>query len=137
VGTILRSAQAFGAACVALGPDCADPYAPKAVRASMGAIFSVPLTHNNAIDALPGPTIALVPGEGPALAELWRSTSHIEMSSAKVQVTLLVGGERDGLPRAVVESATHVAHIPIESHSLNAAMAATVALYEVSRMARA
>ena len=41
VGTILRSADAFGASCVALGPGCADPHSPKAVRASMGAIFSV------------------------------------------------------------------------------------------------
>ncbi len=41
VGTVLRSAQAFGASCVALGPGCADPYSPKAVRASMGAIFGV------------------------------------------------------------------------------------------------
>ena len=41
VGTVLRGAQAFGADCVALGPGCADPHSPKAVRASMGAIFAV------------------------------------------------------------------------------------------------
>ncbi len=40
VGTVLRSALAFGASCVALGPGCADPHGPKAVRASMGAIFA-------------------------------------------------------------------------------------------------
>ena len=45
VGTILRAAQAFGASCVVLGPGCADPHSPKAVRASMGAIFSVPLAR--------------------------------------------------------------------------------------------
>src|ERR687885_996964 len=45
VGTALRGALAFGAACVALGPGTADPYAPKAVRASMGALFSVPLAR--------------------------------------------------------------------------------------------
>ena len=44
VGAVLRSAAAFGASCVALGPGTADPYSPKAVRASMGAIFSVPLS---------------------------------------------------------------------------------------------
>jgi TrmH family RNA methyltransferase len=43
-----------------------------------------------------------------------------------------VGAERDGLPEAVVAQADHVAHIPIHSQSLNAAMAATVALYELS-----
>ena len=45
VGAILRSAQAFGASCVALGPASADPFGPKAVRASMGAIFSVPMAR--------------------------------------------------------------------------------------------
>ena len=45
VGTVMRAAQAFGASCVALGPRCADPHGPKAVRASMGAIFSVALAR--------------------------------------------------------------------------------------------
>ncbi len=45
VGAILRAAHAFGASGVALGPDCADPFSPKAVRASMGAIFAVPLAR--------------------------------------------------------------------------------------------
>ncbi len=43
----------------------------------------------------------------------------------------MIGSERDGLPNEVVESADHIAHIPIQSHSLNAAMAATIALYEL------
>jgi TrmH family RNA methyltransferase len=50
-------------------------------------------------------------------------------------VTLLVGAERDGLPEAVVAAADVTAHIPIATDSLNAAMAATIALYEVTRMA--
>ncbi len=45
VGTVLRSAQAFGASCVAFGPGCADPHGPKAVRASMGAIFAMALAR--------------------------------------------------------------------------------------------
>src|SRR4051812_42600062 len=45
IGTVLRAALAFGAASVALGPDCADPFSPKAVRASMGAIFAVPVAR--------------------------------------------------------------------------------------------
>jgi TrmH family RNA methyltransferase len=51
-------------------------------------------------------------------------------------VSLLIGAERDGLPAQVIESADEVAQIPIHTHSLNAAMAATVALYEATRMAR-
>src|SRR5450631_1282055 len=58
VGTILRSAEAFGAACVALGPGCADPFSPKAVRASMGAVFSVALARVATVAELPGTTVA-------------------------------------------------------------------------------
>ncbi len=59
VGTVLRSAQAFGASCVALGPGCADPHGPKAVRASMGAIFTVALARVSDLHELPGERIAL------------------------------------------------------------------------------
>jgi RNA methyltransferase, TrmH family len=136
VGTVLRSAQAFGASCVAFGPGSADPFGPKAVRASMGAVFGVPLVRASTIAELPGATIALVPESGAPLSELWRSVVATRASGAKVpELTLLIGGERDGLPTDLAEQADHVAHIPIATHSLNAAMAATVALYEVTRMA--
>ena len=102
IGTILRSAEAFGASGVAFGPGTADPFGPKAVRASMGAVFTVPLARAQAdLAALPGRTIAL-----------------------------------DGAAPMPLHAADYVAQIPIHSHSLNAAMAATVALYEASRMAR-
>jgi RNA methyltransferase, TrmH family len=125
VGTILRSAEAFGAASVAIGPGTADPFGPKAVRASMGAVFTVPLSRAATLDVLPGPTVALDADAGDPLDTL-----------ALTAATLLVGAERDGLPADLIAAADHVAQIPIATHSLNAAMAATVALYEVSRMAR-
>jgi len=131
VGAVLRSAQAFGASSVALGPGTADPYSPKAVRASMGAVFAVPLARAE-VRELPGTKIALVPGTGEPLDTLWRSDYVFVSPSAKV-LTLLVGSERDGLPDEVVAQAHHVAHIPIATDSLNAAMAATIALYELSR----
>ena len=131
VGAVLRSAQAFGASSVALGPGTADPYCPKAVRASMGAVFAVPLARA-AIGDLPGTTIALVPNAGRPLEVLWRS-GHVSVSSNAEEATILVGSERDGLPEAVVAQADHVTHIPIATDSLNAAMAATIALYELSR----
>jgi RNA methyltransferase, TrmH family len=52
-------------------------------------------------------------------------------------VTLVVGAEREGLSEGVLASCNETAHIPIRSESLNAAMAATIALYEVTRVARA
>jgi RNA methyltransferase, TrmH family len=131
VGAILRSAAAFGASCVAFGPGTADPYSPKAVRASMGAIFSLALCRTEA-DQLPGEKIALVPGAGRPLSVLWRSGCVCATSSAK-DLTLMIGAEREGLPDAVIASADHQAHIPIATDSLNAAMAATVALYEITR----
>src|SRR5581483_9946778 len=70
VGAVLRAAQAFGAASVALGPGSADPFGPKAVRASMGAVFAVPLTKTSTLAELPGTKIALVPGQGSPLREL-------------------------------------------------------------------
>jgi RNA methyltransferase, TrmH family len=131
VGAILRSAQAFGAACVALGPGSADPYSPKAVRASMGAVFALPVARAGVTD-LPGTKIALVPGAGEPLAELWRS-SCVHVNAIAKEATLMVGAEREGLPDDVVAGADHLAHIPIQTDSLNAAMAATIALYELSR----
>jgi TrmH family RNA methyltransferase len=127
VGTVLRSALAFGAGSVALGPGTADPYGSKAVRASMGAIFAVPVVRVARVDELPGHKVALAARAGRALAEL-------EPADA---VTLVVGAEREGLPPDVAAACDEAAHIPIASESLNAAMAATVGLYEVTRVARA
>jgi RNA methyltransferase, TrmH family len=129
VGTVLRGAQAFGAACVALGPGCADPHSPKAVRASMGAIFAVTLARVSDVGELPGQRIALLAGAETSLREALAGGAPAEPA------TLLVGAEREGLPVDVVAACEVVARIPIASESLNAAMAATVALYEMTRQA--
>src|SRR5947209_2106568 len=122
VGAALRAAEAFGAASVAIGPGSADPFGTKAVRASIGAVFAVPLAKVDAPDELPGVKVALVPGQGVALREL----------EADPEVTLMVGAEREGLPQAVIDQSDHTVQIPIRSNSLNAAMAATIALYELT-----
>lgn len=128
VGAALRSAHAFGASSVALGPGCADPHSPKAVRASMGAIFALPIARvqpsASDLSSLPGSRVALAARRGVALQQL---------RSDVTPVTLLVGAERTGLPQELLEACEHVAHVPIAAESLNAAMAATVALYELTR----
>jgi TrmH family RNA methyltransferase len=130
VGTILRSAAAFGAASVTFGPGCADPFGPKAVRASMGAVFEVALARTDDLTQLPRPTVALV-----ADADSAQPLHTLALDGPAA--TLLIGAEREGLPAEIVGGADHIARIPIATHSLNAAMAATVALYETSRrMAR-
>ena len=126
VGTALRSALAFGAGSVALGPGSADPYGPKAVRASMGALFEVPVARVRNVAELPGRRIALVA----------RGGAPLDAAEARGDVTLIVGAEREGLPDRVVAACDEVAHIPIRSESLNAGMAATVALYELDRRIR-
>jgi TrmH family RNA methyltransferase len=122
VGTILRGALAFGAASVALGPDCADPFGPKAVRASMGAIFAMPVARVREIGELPAPAIALAARSGDPVR-------------GPLEGTLVIGAERAGLPEAVLAACERTAHIPISGNaeSLNAAMAATVGLYEMTR----
>jgi TrmH family RNA methyltransferase len=135
VGTVLRGAAAFGAASVALGPGCADPYGPKAVRASMGAIFAVPVARVAKVEELPGERIALVAREGEPLHGVKSFLATSGGRAARKDLTLLVGAERDGLAEEVVAACDRVAHIPIATESLNAAMAATIALYEL-RMAR-
>ena len=120
VGTIIRSAHAFADGPVILGPGCADPYSPKAVRASMGSIFAHPPARAK-FGELTGTRGAFEAG-GPAEWE------------AEGPVVLCFGSERDGLD---VDAEVR-AGIPMREglDSLNVAMAATVALYDRFRMAR-
>jgi RNA methyltransferase, TrmH family len=126
VGTVLRSCAAFGASCVVFGAGSADPFSPKAVRASMGAIFEVPVARA-APEQLPGITIALDAGAEHALADV------VAQLPADAQVSLLLGAEREGLPAELIAAASTTARIPIATESLNAAIAASVALYELSK----
>jgi TrmH family RNA methyltransferase len=131
VGTVLRSALAFGAASVALGPGTADPYGPKAVRASMGALFEVPVARVRETDELPGRTIALVADGGDPL-------DLVLAAGDETATTIVLGAEREGLPDEIAAACDDTATIPQRrGDSLNAAMAATIALYECGRrMAR-
>lgn len=127
VGTVLRSAHALCDGPVVLGPDCADPFGPKAVRASMGSLFARPPARAP-FEALGGTTVALEREAGVPLAAV----------QAEGPLVLCLGAERAGLPEAIRAAASVRAHIPLRPDgpdSLNVAMAATVALYERSRMA--
>lgn len=128
VGAVIRSAHALCDGPVVLGPECADPWSPKAVRASMGSLFARPPARAD-FAQLPGTTIALERGTGLTLAQ-------VEVAPP---VVICVGAEREGLPPGVSEEASVRAEIPLRPDgpdSLNVAMAATVALYDLSnRMA--
>ena len=124
VGTILRAAAGLGPAFVALSAGCADPTAPKALRASMGAVFRVPVC---AFEEAPGRRVALVARGGEPLTEL-------DLSGP---VTFVLGAEREGLPESVAAACEARASIPLEpgSESLNVALAAGIALWERRRSA--
>jgi TrmH family RNA methyltransferase len=122
VGTLLRTADAFGTS-VALSQGCADPLSPKALRASVGAIFRVPLV---AWDDAPGPRVALVAHGGAALDEI--------AATLGPQVTFVLGSEREGLPDEVVATCRLATiALPGAAESLNVAAAGAIALYEATR----
>jgi RNA methyltransferase, TrmH family len=119
VGTLLRSADAFGAG-VLLSDGCADPFGPKALRAAMGSTFRVALGE---FEVRPQ-SVALVADGGQPLDEL-----DLERYSSFV-----LGAERDGLPEDIVARCDSTATIPARGvESLNVAMAGTIVLYAVSR----
>ena len=101
VGTLLRAADAFGAG-VALSDGCADPTGTKAVRASMGSLFRVPLSG---FDEPAGRRVALVPSGGIALSEL----------DSGGELVLALGAEREGLPAEVLDRCDERASIPIRT----------------------
>jgi TrmH family RNA methyltransferase len=126
VGTLIRSADALGPAFVALSEGSADPTGAKALRASMGALFRVPLVG---FDAAPGRRIALV-------ARGARPLDELDLAG---QTTFVLGSEREGLPQDVLAGCEQRATIPLatDADSLNVAVAGAIALYELSRRRRA
>lgn len=120
VGTLLRTADAFGAG-VALSDGCADPLSPKALRATAGAIFRVPLSPWT---DLPGRRIALVAHGGEPLGS----------ADLAPPLTFVLGAERAGLPEELVAQCHEVTIVlPGDAESLNVAAAGAIALYEASR----
>jgi RNA methyltransferase, TrmH family len=125
VGAVIRSAHALVDGTVVLGPDCADPYSGKAVRASMGSIFGQPLMRAG-VESTPPPRVALLAhGGGPPVA-------------LEPPLTICLGSEREGLPREVLEACEQEVTIPLReggAESLNVAAAAAIALQGISSRA--
>ena len=132
VGTIIRTADALGAAGVALVGDTTDPFSPQAVKASMGSLFAVPVVHEPGLDAVfdwaASAGVATVTTSAHAPARL---------PEAPLEPPLLVlfGSERTGLPAEALARGTIAVSIPMlgSASSLNLAVAAGIVLYEVRR----
>lgn len=121
LGTLIRTADAFGAS-VCLSPGCADPTGTKALRASAGAIFRVPLGR---FGEAPGRRVALVAHGGRPLTE-------VDLSEP---VVFVLGAEREGVPQDIVSACEETATIPLAegAESLNVAVAGAIALWEWAR----
>ncbi|MEW6020007.1 MAG: RNA methyltransferase [Pseudomonadota bacterium] len=131
VGTIMRSAAAMGAAAVLMGPGTADPYSPKSLRATMGAVFQLPffLTVN------PATAVSWAERSGfPVIAAQAHAGKSVWDADLSDGFVLVLGSEREGVPHRLAEAAQGV-RIPQEggAESLNVAMAATAILCEAAR----
>jgi TrmH family RNA methyltransferase len=125
IGTIIRTTDALVGSSVVLGPDCADPFSPKAVRASMGSIFSTPPTKGD-LTTTEEPRVAFVPYGGE------------ELDTLSGVATVCLGAEREGLPDEVVAQCDHRVTIPLREggpESLNVAAAAAIAAQRISSLA--
>lgn len=135
VGAIFRSAAAFGADAVLLGPACADPLYRKAIRTSMGSALTL-----RAAEAAPWPdTLDELVSRGWVVAALTPAADALPLRTfaaalSTQPVALVVGHEGDGLSDTAFDACSHRVRIPIRASvdSLNVATAAGIALYELS-----
>ncbi|MFG3423806.1 TrmH family RNA methyltransferase [Micromonospora sp. NPDC049460] len=138
IGTLIRSADAFGASGVIITGHAADPYDPKAVRASTGSLFALPVvrvaSHREVLD-----WVAAMRASGLPQVQIIGTDEHGEVDVAAHDLTrptlLLVGNETHGLSSGWQEASDRMVRIPIvgAASSLNAAAAGTVVLYEAAR----
>lgn len=130
VGTIIRTAVALRGGPVILGPGCADAYSHKAVRATMGAIFTAAPWEGD-LGYAPEPRLALVAHDGAPI-----DAAISSLAGTPGSPTLCLGAERDGLPAAVVRECQAAATISLtgETESLNVAAAAAIGLQRISSL---
>jgi TrmH family RNA methyltransferase len=134
-GAIIRSAAAAGATGVVLDELSADPWGWKALRASMGSAFHLPVVRSRAIEKL---IVDWRRAGVQIVATVPRGATPMYQIDFRKPTALLIGGEGAGLTDAIMASADHRASIPMQSpiESLNAAVAAAVLLYEAQRQRR-
>ncbi len=131
MGTIFRTALWFGIQDILLGPDCADPYSPKVVRASMGAIAFLRLHRSDDLCASAEAWLAAA-GEVAALHMQGTALQHFKTEKP---LFLIVGSESHGVDHQLLKLSTALSiKKPGTGESLNAAMATGIALFELSKV---
>lgn len=138
MGTILRSALAADADEALLSPGCADPFAPKVVRAGAGAHFHLPLRVGLSWDEIAQRFAGAPPVNDVLVAEASAQTAYDEVDLAQ-RVAIIIGNEAHGVSREAAKLATRRVSIPMWNsvESLNAGIAASVILFEAARQRRA
>jgi RNA methyltransferase, TrmH family len=141
LGTILRSSEAFGSAGIVLGEGTVSPFNSKVVRASAGSVFRLPITHRYGKSA----AIKLEEVSGKLRAKgvrLIATSSHkgapLDQADLRSPAAIFFGNEGSGLPREVMaklDESIAIPHTP-QVESLNAAIAASIVLYEAARQRR-
>lgn len=131
LGTILRSAEAFGAAGALLGEATVTQFNPKAVRASAGSVFRIPMARADlyaVLDDLRQRGLRLI-------ATSSHKGTSLPDANLALPLALFIGNEGAGVPRDLLARMDELVAIPHSPHveSLNAGVAASIALYEVSR----
>jgi len=136
LGTVIRSADASGAAGVLIGHGTADLYNPKTIRATMGSLFHVPVLRCDLREALPRLKSAGMKVAATMLSPDARSCFETDLSGP---VCLVFGNEGAGVSPALARLADEAVIIPMRggAESLNVAMAATVLLFEALRQREA
>jgi len=129
LGTMLRTCDAVGAGGLILIDDCADPFSAEAVRASMGAVFTVPIAQARWEEFLPW----LREGPGQVVAASLRDAVPYRGAPYAAPCFILVGNESRGLPEEYEAACDLRVTMPMKGRadSLNAAVAAAVLAYEV------
>lgn len=132
VGTILRTMDAAGFTGLLMDEKTADPYAPKALRASMGGVFRVPTAR---CGDLPAALAGLSAAGYEILAGDLRGGPFYRRPAVRDKVCIVIGNEGAGISPAVMEKATMRLRIPIVggAESLNAAVAAAIMMYDLLR----
>ena len=128
VGTVWRTADAFGAAGMFLLPGCADPFSPKTVRATMGACFRLPVWEGT-LEELTG---RLAQSGAPLYATALRADTEDLRSVPLGSAAVVIGSEGRGVSQPVLDACRTTLKIPMRDRceSLNAAVAASVVLWE-------
>lgn len=131
VGTILRTADAAGFQTCILTPGCADPFSPKALRATMGSVFRVPCVQTD--DAVQ--TVRTLKTAGYAvLASVLDGEDFYNRPKLPQKLCIIIGNEGAGITPQTVAEATRRFRLPMRggAESLNAAVAAAILMYEIT-----